>query len=295
MAATRSFDDACATCGSRVRRDPEHQHRSRPPPTAMRRGRRVGRRASSRSPAAASSRPAAIRSCSPSGSARRARRRSSSTATTTCSRRATSRRGRRRRSLRSVRDGRLYGRGATDDKGPVVGGAGDPAPVRTSARATAERPFPDRGRGGDRQPEPAGVPREAPRRARRRPRRLGRRRDVAARRAVDRDRGEGPGGARPRSSPARRATCTRDGTAAPSRTRITRSPGSSRACTTPTVRSPSPGFYDDVDELASADREALARVPFDEEAYRPRSGRPRCTASRASRRWSGSGPARRSR
>jgi len=35
-----------------------------------------------------------------------------------------------------------------------------------------------------------------------------------------------------------------------------------------------PGFYDDVDELAPADREALERVPFDEEAYRRSVGAP---------------------
>ena len=35
-----------------------------------------------------------------------------------------------------------------------------------------------------------------------------------------------------------------------------------------------PGFYDDVDELAPADQEALARVPFDEDAYRREVGAP---------------------
>ena len=35
-----------------------------------------------------------------------------------------------------------------------------------------------------------------------------------------------------------------------------------------------PGFYDDVDELAPADRDALARVPFDEDAYRREVGAP---------------------
>ena len=35
-----------------------------------------------------------------------------------------------------------------------------------------------------------------------------------------------------------------------------------------------PGFYDDVDELASADREALDRVPFDEDDYRRAVGAP---------------------
>ena len=35
-----------------------------------------------------------------------------------------------------------------------------------------------------------------------------------------------------------------------------------------------PGFYDEVDELAPADREALERVPFDEEAYRRDVGAP---------------------
>ena len=35
-----------------------------------------------------------------------------------------------------------------------------------------------------------------------------------------------------------------------------------------------PGFYDDVDELAPTDREALERVPFDEDAYRREVGAP---------------------
>ncbi len=35
-----------------------------------------------------------------------------------------------------------------------------------------------------------------------------------------------------------------------------------------------PGFYDEVDELAPADQEALARVPFDEDAYRVEVGAP---------------------
>ncbi len=35
-----------------------------------------------------------------------------------------------------------------------------------------------------------------------------------------------------------------------------------------------PGFYDDVAELSAADRDALARVPFDEEAYRLETGAP---------------------
>ena len=35
-----------------------------------------------------------------------------------------------------------------------------------------------------------------------------------------------------------------------------------------------PGFYDDVAELSAADRDALARVPFDEETYRLETGAP---------------------
>ena len=57
----------------------------------------------------------------------------------------------------SVRDGRIYARGATDDKGPML------VPLKVAEafiaqrrRAAAQRPLPLRGRGGDRQPEPRG-------------------------------------------------------------------------------------------------------------------------------------------
>ena len=49
-----------------------------------------------------------------------ARRRSWSTATTTCSRPIRWRSGRRRPSSPTIRDGRLYARGVSDDKGPVL-------------------------------------------------------------------------------------------------------------------------------------------------------------------------------
>jgi acetylornithine deacetylase/succinyl-diaminopimelate desuccinylase-like protein len=56
-----------------------------------------------------------------------------------------------------------------------------------------------------------------------------------------------------------------------------------------------PSFYDDVVELSPDDRTALTRIPFDDETYRQETGAPEAYASPATRRWSGSGRGRHSR
>ncbi len=55
------------------------------------------------------------------------------------------------------------------------------------------------------------------------------------------------------------------------------------------------GFYDDVVPLGAADRDALRRVPFDEEAYRRQVGVPALHGSPATPRSNGSGHGPRSR
>ena len=87
----------------------------------------------------------------------------------------------------AVRDRRRRGRGARPRGAPTTRAPScwcSSSPRRCSTqrgRAAAEREVPVRGRGGDRQPAPAGVRPRARRRARRRPGHLGRRRHVAAR------------------------------------------------------------------------------------------------------------------
>ena len=79
----------------------------------------------------------------------------------------------------------VRGRGATDDKGPVyIVLKTAQAFLAQEGAPAAQREVPVRGRGGDRQPAPAGVRPRARRRAGRRPGHLRRRRDVAAERAV---------------------------------------------------------------------------------------------------------------
>jgi len=70
----------------------------------------------------------------------------------------------------------------TDDKAPVLVALKVAEAFHArDGRLPLNVRFLSRGRGGDRQPQPAGIPRCAPRRARRRLRRLGRRRHVAVR------------------------------------------------------------------------------------------------------------------
>ena len=76
-------------------------------------------------------------------------------------------------------------------------------------------------------------------------------------------------GARPGRRPALRA-----GTAAPSRTRSGRWPRSWRRFTAPTARWRSTGFSDDVVDLTGADREEIGEMPFDDDAYRDEVGAP---------------------
>ncbi len=153
-------------------------------------------------------------------------------------------------------------------QGPGLHRAADRARVhRPGGRPAAERQVPARGRGGDRQPAPGRLRHRAGRRAGRRPGHLGRRRDVAAGRAVAVGGVQGPGLPRHRGHRGPVATCTRAATAAPSPTRCTRSPRSSPACTTATGGSRSAGFYDGIPPLSAGRRAEIAAVPFDEQAY----------------------------
>ena len=191
---------ASATCASSSAflDDPERQPRPGAPAECGAAAEWVA--AQLRSPAGAWSRPTAIPSCSPSGWARRARRRSSSTATTTCSRRATQAEWTTPPFEPTVRDGRIYARGATDDKGPCSCALETP---RRSCAATAALPLNVRflieGEEEIGSPILAGFLAAHRDELRARPRRLGRRRDVAAERAVRRDRRERAARARPRS------------------------------------------------------------------------------------------------
>ena len=174
----------------------------------------------------------------------------------------------------TVRDGRIYARGATDDKGPVfIALKVAEAFHSQTGRLPLNVRFLFEGEEEIGSPSlPAFLEAHA-RRARGRPRGLRRRGDVAADRAVALDRGQGAARARPRSSPARAQTCTPAATAAPSRTRSTRWPSSSPACTHPTARSRSRASTT-TSSPRRARRDALERVPFDEESYRRQVGVP---------------------
>ena len=175
----------------------------------------------------------------------------------------------------SVRDGRIYARGATDDKGPVlVALKVAEAFLAQQRRAAAERPLSDRGRGGDRQPEPrrrscAATATSSPPTSWSRPTaRCGAPTEpsiaIAAKGllALDLDR-----------APARAPTCTRAATAAPSRIRSTRSRSSLAGLHDAGRRGRGRRLLRRRRAARRADRAALARVPFDEEAYRARGRR----------------------
>ena len=166
----------------------------------------------------------------------------------------------------TVRDGRLYARGVSDDKGPML----IPIEVAEAFLATAGRPagqrqVPDRGRGGDRQPPS--------RRLRRRASeellaadvvRLGRRRDVARRRAVAHRREPRHLRRSSSRSPARPRTCTRAATAAASPTRCMRMAALIASLHDADGRVAVAGFYDRVairrpNERARHDRRAALR------------------------------------
>ena len=132
----------------------------------------------------------------------------------------------------TVRDGRLYARGVSDDKGPML----IPIAVAEAFFATAGPPARQhqvhvRGRGGDRQPPPRRVHRASTRRCSpptscsRPTARCG---ASTSRRSPWR--AAGSAGSSSRSRPPRRI-CTRAATAAVWRTRCTRWPSSSPRCT----------------------------------------------------------------
>ena len=183
----------------------------------------------------------------------------------------------------SVRDGRIYARGATDDKGPVFVALKVAEAFHTQqGRLPLNVRFLIEGEEEIGSPSLARVPGGAPRRARGRPRGLGRRRDVAADGAVGRDRGQGAARVRPRRHRAgadlhsgRHGGAVQNPNHALARDR--RRPAHARR------RRRGRGLLRRRRASSrAADRDALGRVPFDEEAYRRRGRRARrCTASPA--------------
>ena len=103
---------------------------------------------------------------------------------------------------------------------------------------------------------------------------LGRRRDVAHRRAVAH--GGEPRAVRPRAHARRRRrrTCTRAVTAAAWPIRCTRWPRSSPRCTTPTAASPSPASTTRSASCRPASARRIAALPYDERAYLAQVGAP---------------------
>jgi hypothetical protein len=180
-----------------------------------------------------------------------------------------------------LRDGKLFARGAVDDKGQVymhvnaidahmqVNGK---LPVNVKLVIEGEEEC-----GSD---NLEGFPERSPQRARRR-----------------RDRRQRHGDARPRSArahlqPARHSLHAdrRPGargtistpviSAARCRTRRMRWPRSSPRSRTATAASPVPGFYEHVRPLSPAERESLKSVPFDERGFMAESGAPAAAGER---------------
>ena len=199
----------------------------------------------------------------------------------------------------TVRDDRLYARGVSDDKGPLLIPILVAEAFLKTARAAAGQPqIPDRGRGGVRQPAFSGGRRAAARPPRRRSRGLGRRRHVARRPALDHRREPRPGRARRHAStgagqgpalrPPRRQRAQPDPRAgraardaARRRTGASRSPGSMTASLPP-----DPAILRTIDAVGLRRRALFRR----DRRARARPAAERCrAAARASgwsRRWS---------
>ena len=175
----------------------------------------------------------------------------------------------------TVRDGRLYARGVSDDKGPML----IPIAVAEAFFATAGRlpvnmkfMFEGEEEIGSRHLDAfVQQHKAAPRGGRRR---VGGRRDVAHRRAVA-HRGE-PRTLRARAHAhgGRRRICTRAVTAAAWRIRCTPWPRSSPRCTSPTAAWRWPGSTTRSASCRPASARRIAALPYDEQAYLAQVGAP---------------------
>ena len=194
--------------------------------------------------------------------------RCSSTATTTSSRPIRSTSGSRPPFEPTVRDGRLYARGAADDKGQVFCLLkAYEATLDARAPAAAQRPLHLRGRGGvrrarDRRPAAGGA------RAHPRGRRAGLRHVVLCARVARRlHRAPGPLLRRDLGPDARARPPLRHATAGSRPTRSRRSCGSWPGSRTPIGEIQIPKLYKAVEPPTKQELKAWKHLPFDKEAF----------------------------